>query len=218
METRAECQKGCWTLALALCGPQLEVALAGPDHARVSSLRLAGTSPRSSLLLAAIDLLVEEAKIEPTTIDRVVVSRGPGSFTGIRSGLATAFGLEVASGARVLAFNSLLMQAARAEDVGGRYMTAQPGRRGEVYTQCFEIGPESWPRPLGATEISRIDELSPDLPWIASQALFLGDIPRAVVANSGADALIRLSFSDLEPEAPEALYIEGPPIHGCARA
>lgn len=207
-----------WTLALALCGPRLETALAGPEHSRVSSMHLAGSSRRSSLLLAAIDLLVEDAEIRPAEITRIVVSRGPGSFTGIRSGLATALGLEAAHGARVLAFNSLLMQAARAEQIEGRYMTAQPGRRGEVYTRSFEIGPSGMPVACGEIEIQRIEELSRDLPWVASRALSLGGVSRAIVGRSGAEALIHLSFSELESEAVEAFYIEGPPIDGGAGA
>ena len=87
------------TLAIVACGPQLEVALRGPDQKVASLVRLAGVSPRSTLLLAAADLLVEDAELEPSDIERVVISRGPGSFTGIRSGLATAQGFSAATGA-----------------------------------------------------------------------------------------------------------------------
>jgi len=78
------------TLAISTCGPQLEVALRPAPGAVPSVVRLAGLSPRSTLLLAAIDLLAEDAGCAPGAIERVVVSRGPGSFTGIRAGLATA--------------------------------------------------------------------------------------------------------------------------------
>jgi len=110
-------------LALCTCTPQLEVALevtggAGP----ASVVRLAGTAPRSSLLLAAVDLVVEEAGIDPGEIAQVVVTRGPGSFTGIRAALASAAGIRAGTGAEVVAYDSLA-----GDRMGG---TARPSGRG----------------------------------------------------------------------------------------
>ena len=85
-------------LAFVMCGPQLEVAFRAPGQRVASLVRLAGVSPRSTLVLAAADLLVEDAGLEPSAVDRVLVTRGPGSFTGIRAGIATAQGLAAASG------------------------------------------------------------------------------------------------------------------------
>jgi len=204
---------GSWCCSLALCGPQLEAALEGPGLDGVSCLRLAGSGRRSSLVLAALDLLVEDAGIEVSAICSVAVSRGPGSFTGIRAGLATAFGLRAAQHVEVSAFNSLLMQAARL-DQPGRYMTAQPGRRGEVYTRCFEVGADGRPNPAGEIEIRKISDLPTDLPWLAPEALELGDAPRVPARYSAAEALLRLLHSDIEREPLEAFYLEGPPIHG----
>ncbi len=115
------------TLAIVVCGPQLEVALRGPSHTVASLVRLAGISPRSTLVLAAADLLVEDAGLEPSAIERVVVSRGPGSFTGIRAGIATAQGLAAATGAEIIA----LRLAARP---GGAVPSGAPrsGRRSRV--------------------------------------------------------------------------------------
>lgn len=49
---------------------------------------------RSEELLPNIKTLLAHVDIKPTEIDLIAVSRGPGSFTGIRIGLATAFGLS----------------------------------------------------------------------------------------------------------------------------
>ncbi len=106
-----------------------------PSQEVASLVRLAGVSPRSTLVLAAADLLMEDAGLEPSAIEQVVISRGPGSFTGIRAGIATAQGLAAATGAEILAFDSLLVQAARCGP-DDRVWAAQPGRRGEVYAQA----------------------------------------------------------------------------------
>jgi tRNA threonylcarbamoyladenosine biosynthesis protein TsaB len=78
--------------------------------------------PRAGDLLAAIDELVDD----PGSIERIVVGRGPGSFTSIRIGLAMARSLAL----------SLDVPAAGASTLVG-YRDAVPvidARRGEVFT------------------------------------------------------------------------------------
>ena len=60
-------------LSLVTCGPQLEVALWAPTMAATSIVRLGGAAPRSTLVLAAVDLLVEDAGLQPDGIATVVV-------------------------------------------------------------------------------------------------------------------------------------------------
>lgn len=200
-------------LAIVTCGPQLEVALGGSSMAARSLVRLAGTSPRSTLVLAAIDLLFEDAGLSPVDLELAVVSRGPGSFTGIRAGIATAQGLAAATGVRVVAHGSLLAQAARLDD--GLVWAAQPGRRGEVYAQPFECGSGA-PRPQSEVEIVRLVDAASRGPWIAAEALDLGSARRAVPARTTAESLLRLVDLGAETEPVEPLYVEGPPIHRSA--
>ena len=201
------------TLAIVACGPQLEVALAAPDLPVPSVVRLAGVSPRSTLVLAAADLLVEDAGLEPAAVGRVAVSRGPGSFTGIRSGIATAEGLAVATGAEVLAFDSLTVQAARCEGPC-EIRAAQPGRRGEVYARRYRCLVDAAPEPLGEIEIFAVETLAADQPWIAAESLDLGTAARGLPVRTAAEALIELVRLGADPQPNEPLYIEGPPIHG----
>lgn len=49
-------------------------------------------------LLPMIDTVLREAKLAPTAIDLIAVTTGPGSFTGLRIGLAAARGLALANG------------------------------------------------------------------------------------------------------------------------
>ncbi len=201
------------TLAIVACGPQLEIGLAGADMRAVSVVRLAGTTPRSTLLLAAVDLLVEDSGVGREALSRVVVSRGPGSFTGIRSGLATAAGLAATNGIEVWACNSLLIQAARV--VGsGTVHAAQPGRRGEFYTREFLLDANGPPVVQGGVEITPTDALAKTGPWIAAEALDLKAARRAAASRTAAEALIWLAESGLSSDPVEPLYVEGPPIHG----
>lgn len=199
-------------LAMVTCGPQLEVALQAVSTRVVSLIRLGGVAPRSTLVLAAVDLLVEDAGLTADAIEEVVVSRGPGSFTGIRAGLATAMGLVAAVDAKILAYDSLLMLAARC-DAKGRVWSAQPGRRGEVYARQFEISEDGAPQPLCEIEIVTIEDAGNTGPWIAAEALDLGGLDRAVPKRSSAESLLRLADLRVTPDVAEPLYVEGPPIH-----
>ncbi len=200
-------------LALVSCGPQLEVALSAPGNAVASLVRLGGVAPRSTLLLAAIDLVIEDAGLLPSDVGSVVVSRGPGSFTGIRAGLATAAGLAAATGAEVLACDSLLMLAARCAP-GVEVWAAQPGRRGEVYARCYRLAEGGLPAPQSAIEILALAEIAGRGPWVAAEALDIGPVARAVVVCSSAEALLRLAADGSASDPAEPLYVEGPPIHG----
>ena len=199
-------------LSLVTCGPQLEVALAGAAHRVTSLVRLGGVAPRSTLILAAADLLIEDAGLSPDAVTRIVVSRGPGSFTGIRAGLATAAGLAAATGAQCLAYDSLLMLAARCGG-SGILWSAQPGRRGEVYARSYEIEKEQAPHALGEIEIVAVDRAAERGPWVAAEALDLGGAERAPTARSSAEALLYLVALGVTADPPEPLYVEGPPIH-----
>jgi tRNA threonylcarbamoyladenosine biosynthesis protein TsaB len=77
-------------------------------------------------VLAAADELVRAAGLEPRAIDAIVVGTGPGSFTGVRMGLATARGLALALDVPVAGVSTLHAYA------GGRPVI--DARRGEVFT------------------------------------------------------------------------------------
>jgi tRNA threonylcarbamoyl adenosine modification protein YeaZ len=189
------------------------VALSTSAAQAASLVRLAGVAPRSNLVLAAVDLLVEDAGLTAEAVDEIVVSRGPGSFTGIRAGLATAAGLVAAVGAKCLAYDSLSMMAARCcgpEEV----WSAQPGRRGEVYARRFGLGEDCPPLALDEIEILPVTAAAERGPWVAAEALDLGGAERAPILRSSAEALLELVELGAPADAPDPLYVEGPPIHG----
>ena len=64
----------------------------------LASLCLNGGMTHSRRLLTAIDWLFSETEVDWSMIDGLAVGLGPGSFTGLRIGLATAKGLAVTAG------------------------------------------------------------------------------------------------------------------------
>jgi len=103
--------------------------------------------------------------------DLIQVDCGPGSFTGIRVGIAAARGLALAWGVPVSGFSALALIAATAkEDVG----VALSGGHGELFVQRFGHAPLSPADPL--------QSLRPEAAALA--------IPDELVLGSGAEALV----------------------------
>ena len=92
-------------------------------------------------LTPAIAELLDEAGLVARDLHRVVVDRGPGLFTGLRVGLATALALAQGVGADLVGVTSLEVLARGAYDDGvrGRLVSCVDARRGEVFVQVFEL-------------------------------------------------------------------------------
>ena len=116
------------------------VALAVDDAAPVTAL-LDEDRRHTEVLVEGIAALLASAGLRARDLDRVVVDRGPGLFTGLRVGVATANALAQAVGCELVAVSSLelLAQGARAQGVRGTLVSGVDARRGEVFTQTFRL-------------------------------------------------------------------------------
>jgi tRNA threonylcarbamoyladenosine biosynthesis protein TsaB len=85
---------------------------------------------RAAEVLADADELLRAAGVEPRDLDRLAVGVGPGSFTGVRIGLAAARGLALALDLPVAGVSTLEALAAGAPGA----VPVIDARRGEVFT------------------------------------------------------------------------------------
>jgi len=114
-----------------------------------------GTVSRAENLLPTIDRLLRANSISLKEIDRITVSIGPGSFTGIKVGISTALGLRAASGIRCLGISTLKALSLIVGDVDS--ITAVPVGRGTICFQSFAKGqPTSEPKLVDQAELIRI--------------------------------------------------------------
>lgn len=132
--------------------PILSVALIN-DQVLIGAMALEGRGSRNEKLLPAIDWLLVENAIDRRAIDLLAVTRGPGSFTGVRIGLATMQGLAMAIGKPVCAMST---HEAIAWSEEGHVAVADDAGRGELYVSTFNDGREDLPPHLGELPEGRV--------------------------------------------------------------
>src|SRR5262249_14424950 len=120
--------------------PLLSVALLRDDDL-IAAAALEGKGSRNEKLLPAIDWLLVEGGVDRRDIDLFAVTRGPGSFTGVRIGLATMQGLALALGKPVCAMST---HEAIAPATGEATIVDDAGR-GEYYVSYYLDGREVQP-------------------------------------------------------------------------
>jgi tRNA threonylcarbamoyladenosine biosynthesis protein TsaB len=90
-------------------------------------------------LLALLEEALAQARVEWGDVDRLAVGVGPGGFTGLRIGIATARALAQAHGLPLVPVGSL---EALARGAGGAVAGVIDARRGEVFAGVWEDGRE----------------------------------------------------------------------------
>jgi tRNA threonylcarbamoyladenosine biosynthesis protein TsaB len=167
-----------------------------------------------------------EAGIGFRELDRIAVCRGPGSFTGVRVGVAAARGFGLAADLPIVAATSLEIMAAghvrsRHGSLGGAFMIAQDARRGEIYAQTFDAHGVARSAPAALSPVEALAILSGELDLvIGSGAAAVADAARRDGRHlraarhdllPDAQDLARLALSrPLEQAPPAPLYLRPP--------
>ena len=169
-------------------------------------------------LVPMIKELVDELGISLNELDAIAVSVGPGSFTGIRIGLATAKTLAQTLGKKCISVNSLEIFEEKA-DSDNKVAVIYNARRGQVYGAIYgndgsEILP---PGPYMLDEVLEAAEVYDDIKWYGDGVIAYADrlsgmnIAEVDEMNQSADMVCRyaslkledgelLDFDQLEPE------------------
>ena len=128
-------------LALDTAGPDPSVAVLSRGEIFEEKLPPGGRA--SEDLLPAIARALSTASLSLTDCERIAVCAGPGSFTGVRVGLATAWGIGRALGLPVEAVSTLEAMAEAARDRGVVRLAAfLDAGRGEIVGGLFDLTDE----------------------------------------------------------------------------
>ncbi len=130
-------------LAIDTAGADCSVAICDSGTARI----LAQTTEtigkgHAERLMAMVSHVCNAAALSLKDMDRIAVTIGPGSFTGIRVGVSAARGLALALEVPVVGISTLsvLAEVSRADARHGPLLVAMDARRDSVYCQLFGPG------------------------------------------------------------------------------
>jgi tRNA threonylcarbamoyladenosine biosynthesis protein TsaB len=176
-------------LALDTSGPCCAAALArmdGPEFRILASRTESMERGHAERLVPLVGELLGETGLTWSDLGRVGVTTGPGSFTGVRVGIAAARGLALALGIPAIGIgtlDALLGMAAGATT--GTEVACLDARRGEIYLFARTAGSE----PIAAEAMT---------PVAAARRLLADGVPPYLLIGSGAALLAEA----LEREAP----------------
>jgi tRNA threonylcarbamoyladenosine biosynthesis protein TsaB len=194
------------------------------DGAALAHIRELMDQGQAEILMPQIEEVMEKAGLAYSALDRIAVTIGPGSFTGVRVGLSTARALGLAAGKPVIGINSLEAIAAAVPEVERRrhayILAAVDTKRGDLYVQVFaarDLAPCAEPVALPPAEIAR---------WLGEKdvvvtgdgaatalAHLTGATPSAADPLPDAVVLARLAQTRTsEPAGPLPLYVLPPRI------
>lgn len=173
----------------------------------------------AEMLMAVIDEALAGAGKRLAGLDAVGVAVGPGSFTGIRVGVATARGLALALGIPSVGVSTLdaLSVEARERFPGRPVMAAIDARRDELYVAAYDAsGVRVYgPAIVGLPEaVTMADEMSAVLVGSAARMIAEGAGAAPDVAGDAATADVATyaklaARRDLKGDKPRPLYLRG---------
>src|ERR1700683_1563460 len=126
--------------ALAACS----AAVLDTDHGGgvLASDSLSMTRGHAEALMPLIYHVMQRARLAFADLDRIVVTTGPGSFTGLRVGISAARGIALAANKPAVGISTLLAYAAPhlADDETAPVISVVDARHNHVYLQSFAPG------------------------------------------------------------------------------
>lgn len=164
-------------LALDSSGLVASVAIVEGDEAggnTIAEYTINYKKTHSQTLLPMLDEVVKMTGVNLDSIDAVAAAGGPGSFTGLRIGAATAKGLGLALNKPLLHVPTLHGLAYNLCGTDSIVCPIMDARRGQVYTGIYEFDGNNLVVLVDQTAVS-IEELGEKLCAYDRKILFLGD-------------------------------------------
>ena len=219
------------TLGIETATSQIGVAV-GRAGDTMAAIQVNRGRRHGELLAPSIQTILRLANVHIRDLERISVDNGPGLFTGLRVGLATAKALASALGVQVVPCSSLDLLAHVHRAAGRTVAAVVDAKRGEVFWALYTPGGDGMvatteARVSSPEELARVagEAVSPGGMLIATGdgARRYADVLRSVEGlqlagpehdHPSAEALVELSASRaaLSPDKIAAEYLRGPDV------
>ena len=161
---------------LSIDTTSMQGSLAVTDGAWILAQEQQGVpGTHSEKLISSVDHLLRLAGWERGDVEGIAVAVGPGSFTGLRIGLATAKGMAISTGCRIAGVSSLESLLMNGASFDGTVVALIDARRGEVYASARGPAVKGRRRMVLGECVLPPDELVARLKKIRGPMLFVGD-------------------------------------------
>jgi tRNA threonylcarbamoyladenosine biosynthesis protein TsaB len=182
------------------------VALGTPDGV-IASAQVTRGPRHAEVLMPAIDFVCTQAGIAVAEVDAIAVDIGPGLFTGLRVGIATANGLAQALGKPMIGVCSLDVLAYPLRFVAADVVSVIDARRSEVYAARYGIVDDELKRVVDPTVLPPAELLAQ-----LGDAVMVGDTlgdAGATFALPSAETLVEIArtLEFQEPNSIQPLYL-----------
>jgi tRNA threonylcarbamoyladenosine biosynthesis protein TsaB len=217
-------------LALDSATAACSVALFGDENVVARRYRELARG-HAEILMPMVRDVMDEAGVGFNAVDLIAVTVGPGSFTGLRIGLAAARGLALAAGKPLLGVTTLEAVATAvpaAERSGRTVMATLDSKRDDVFAQFFDADLAAVSAPIAASP----EELASRVVGRSAAVTVVGDAATRVLPAldaAGLDATLSAApkFPDAaavaaiarrrwqpgdRPEPPQPLYLHPPAV------
>ena len=138
----------------------------------LAEMALSSSITHSRRLIDCLDHLLKHADITLQEVDGIAVGLGPGSFTGLRIGVATAKGLAVASDKKLLGVSTLDSIAVGCGVTAKKICVVVDARKKQVYTAFYTIDQRGGACREGAIKVLSPQQLAEE---IEEPVIMVGD-------------------------------------------
>ncbi len=172
------------------------------DGVPLAELSLQSNENHSARLLPGVDWLLKSLQLAPADMDGFGVVVGPGSFTGLRVGLATIKGFAWSLGKPVAGLSSLEVLAHGVSERSGQIVPMLDARKGRVYSALYQaLSGEELSAVTPAVDVDAVDFIRS----IPGNLLLLGDGARKYEAGIRAAAGERVRFAPAVFDLPRGM-------------
>ncbi|MDH5164195.1 tRNA (adenosine(37)-N6)-threonylcarbamoyltransferase complex dimerization subunit type 1 TsaB [Heyndrickxia oleronia] len=170
-------------------------------------------------VMPAIQQLMTDCEIEPSQLDKIVVAKGPGSYTGVRIGVTIAKTLAWSLNIPLVGVSSLKLLAASVRYFPGFVSPLFDARRGQIYTGLYRYNGSTLETEIDDCNVLTVDWVD-RLVKLDSPILFIGNdvsLHKEILSDKLGDKAVFAEFTENNPRPSElgllGMNIAGEEIH-----